>query len=193
MKTQKVRTVFILFGIISIVLLIWAYSNHSTEFYFSLRLAVCITCLYGAYYAKRLTSVICMGAMFFIAVLYNPVEPIYFEKNYWNIIDNLTALFLLLSFFLLPRSQKLSAESKGTNERNLRDLSCSQILWGMYSVVIGYLFWYYMLNKIQDWLWWKTALACFLLIAILSPGISLLREGIINLQQQNRIDRAKQR
>jgi hypothetical protein len=70
----------------------WPYSYYTV-----LRWAVCIIATYGAFRAfdsGRKTWHWILGEL---AVLFNPVAPIYFARETWTMLDFLAALVLLIS------------------------------------------------------------------------------------------------
>ena len=77
-----------------------------------------------------------MFAMAFIAILFNPVIPIYFKRNHWEIIDAIAAIFLLLSIPFLNHSRRIGHGPEDTNELdNQRYESLKAILWGVFWIV----------------------------------------------------------
>lgn len=143
MKVERERAVFIVASVIAIGLLIWAYGNHPIGYYTLLRFVVCATCVYGAYYAMKSERVIWMCAMALVAILFNPIIPIYLKRYHWGVIDAFTAPFLLLSIPLLHRSQELKKESKDRDEKNNQRFEpYKSILWGLLLIIGACCFWY---------------------------------------------------
>lgn len=67
------------------------------SYYQILRWVVTIVALYSAYSAyktKNTKWAILMGA---VAILFNPIAPIYFDKNTWQILDFITAGIFFIS------------------------------------------------------------------------------------------------
>ena len=86
--------------ITSIILLITALFDIDAPYWYYqlLRWAVCIYALITAYKLKNRKTA---KFIFFcvIAVLFNPIAPVYFDKDLWRIIDGLTgAVFLFFLF-----------------------------------------------------------------------------------------------
>jgi len=81
-------------------------------YYTLLRFGVCSTCAYGAYYAWKLERTAWIWAMAAVAVLFNPIFPIYLQRDYWEVIDAVVAAFLLSSIPLLRPVSKITEESE---------------------------------------------------------------------------------
>lgn len=79
-------------GALFLALRRWPYG-----YYTLLRWSVCIIAAYGAFrfldVGRKPWAWIFVG----LAVLFNPIAPIYFARNTWNLFDVLTAIILLLS------------------------------------------------------------------------------------------------
>jgi len=79
------------------VLLLWALSPHSIGYYSVLRW---VTCGVGCYLTtiavdqKKLYWIWVFGA---IAILFNPLIPIHFDKHSWRILDVITGVVFLAS------------------------------------------------------------------------------------------------
>lgn len=116
MRRDTETVSFVLVRLVAIGLLVWAYSKHPIGYYTLLRFVVCAACSYGAYYAMKLRLTGWIWAMAFVAVLFNPLIPIYLKRSYWQVIDCLAAIFLLISIPLLLGSKSLPEESKDENE-----------------------------------------------------------------------------
>lgn len=87
--------------IISIILLIIAIFPISEYGYFQiLRWFVCISSGYTAYeiynYDQNNKWIYIFTP---IAILYNPIVPIYFSKDIWTLIDSATAIILFVFLF----------------------------------------------------------------------------------------------
>jgi len=91
-------------------LLVWALARHPIGYFTMLRFVVCGVCLHGAFYAGRLKQIGWMWLMIAVAVLFNPLIPIYLKKERWQILDVAAAIFLLVSILLLQPSRKSTGE-----------------------------------------------------------------------------------
>ncbi len=72
-----------------------------------LRFVVCGVSAYGAYFPVELKKVGWAWILGIIAVLFNPIIPIYLNREIWVIIDVGVAVLLLVSIFLIrvPKSE----------------------------------------------------------------------------------------
>lgn len=70
-------------------------------YYTLLRLAVCGTGGYIAYFAfeeeKKVTG--CLSIL--VALLFNPIIPVHLDKDVWVVIDFVTAVFFAITIFVL--------------------------------------------------------------------------------------------
>lgn len=84
-------------AIISIVLLLLALLSWPYGFYTFLKIAITIVSAYYAYYIyeNKLTETLSFWfwGLIFIAILFNPIFPIYLNRGVWGILDILTAVF----------------------------------------------------------------------------------------------------
>ena len=71
---------------------IWLYSYFQILRWVVMGVALYNT--YLAYEAKEKTWVFVMGA---IAILFNPIFPIYFQKGTWAILDLITSVLMFVS------------------------------------------------------------------------------------------------
>jgi FtsH-binding integral membrane protein len=76
-----------------------------------LRLIVCAVAIYHVIIAYNLKRVIIVAYFGFIAILFNPIFPVYLTKQIWRPIDFVAAILFLLSFFFL-RSAKNEGPAK---------------------------------------------------------------------------------
>jgi len=80
--------------VISIVMLLLAILPLPYGYYTLLRLVVCITVVllaWQCYIKQKISWVWLLG---FIALIFNPVFPLYFEKGLWIVIDLIVAIIL---------------------------------------------------------------------------------------------------
>ncbi len=95
MKKIKQNWFIILAGVMLILAIpsgLWPYS-----YYQILRWVVTIVALYSTYSSYRIKNTkwaIIMGA---VAILFNPIAPIYFDKSTWQILDLVTAGVFFIS------------------------------------------------------------------------------------------------
>lgn len=84
-------------ALIAAILLVIALAPMPYGYYQVLRIVVCGLSCYGAYLAYNAESHIWMWLLAGIAILFNPIFPIYLERDLWNVIDLVTAATLFLS------------------------------------------------------------------------------------------------
>lgn len=72
---------------ISAVMLVLGILNWSWGYYDLLRLVVCATAAYLAWQAKQQKSERRMWIMAVIAILYNPIAPVHFERGVWMLLN----------------------------------------------------------------------------------------------------------
>lgn len=77
----------------------WPYG-----YYQLLRFGVCAVAVYGAVLAHRSENAGWTWALGALAVLFNPVVPVFFDRGVWAVLDVLAAVVLVLSVRVLPRS-----------------------------------------------------------------------------------------
>lgn len=75
-------------------------------FYTLLRLVVCGTSCYIAFFAFEGQRKIIAYITGFIALLFNPIIPIHLDKELWAIIDFIAAIYLSLTIFILRSSKE---------------------------------------------------------------------------------------
>jgi len=88
------KTLSIIAGIMLILAIpsIWSYSYYQTLRWVVCGVAVCNG--YSAYNAQKKNWVFIMGA---IAILFNPISPIFLDKGIWVFIDVITAVIMFVS------------------------------------------------------------------------------------------------
>jgi hypothetical protein len=92
----------LLLSLISVFLLVLAIPDFWPYAYYQiLRFAICASGVYHAYRAYLAQKKILVGFAVVVAVLFNPLVPIYFEKETWVIIDGAVAVGFLVMLFAL--------------------------------------------------------------------------------------------
>lgn len=97
---------YIIGRIIAIILLLWALNKHPYGYYTLLRFVVCGVSVYGAYFATGLKKDGWAWIFGIIAVLFNPIIPIYLDRNTWAFIDVGVVAILLISLFSVRKTNK---------------------------------------------------------------------------------------
>ncbi len=98
---QNYVTMFLLIAIGMLVLAvppIWPYG-----YYTLLRIVVCGVAVYATYVGYNVGLRIFLVSWIFIALLFNPIIPIYLTKEIWVLIDIIVAIIFLVSIFILRR------------------------------------------------------------------------------------------
>ena len=103
---------FTIARIIAAILLFLALDRHPYGYYKLLRFVVCGVNVYGVYFAVKLEKIGWAWTFGIIAILFNPLIPIYFRRGTWQFIDLSVAVLLLLSIFLLKKSQSGQVDVK---------------------------------------------------------------------------------
>ena len=104
----------------------------NATFYIFTRTIICLSFLYGTYELNKKKHSLWIP-LFMLAVLYNPVAPIYFDNKFiWSIIDIISAIIFLYSYLICSPSYLL--------ERLIQTFGYIIALGGYsFSLVIGYL------------------------------------------------------
>tara|TARA_B100000900_G_scaffold292594_1_gene251423 strand:+ start:853 stop:1458 length:606 start_codon:yes stop_codon:yes gene_type:complete len=103
----------------------------NATFYIFTRTIICLSFLYGTYELNKKNHGLWIP-LFMLAILYNPVAPIYFDSKFiWSIIDIVSAIIFLYSYLICSPSYNL--------ERLIQILGRVIALGGYsFSLVIGY-------------------------------------------------------
>jgi hypothetical protein len=80
---------------------LWPYSYYQV-----LRWVVTGTALFIAYIAYHLEKEVWIWIMAIVAILFNPITPIYFSKETWASIDLITSITFLISIFRIRINEK---------------------------------------------------------------------------------------
>jgi hypothetical protein len=79
---------------------LWPYG-----YYQILRWIVAGTALFIAYIAYHLEKQVWIWIMVIIAILFNPIAPIYLSKETWVLIDLITSIIFLISIFKIKSKE----------------------------------------------------------------------------------------
>ena len=85
---------------IAIFMLLWALMDNPYSYYQVLRWVVCGIAGYSSYLAYQSKQIGWVWAFGVAAILYNPIAPIYFERETWSIL-NLSAVALFSCFIIV--------------------------------------------------------------------------------------------
>jgi len=78
-------------------------------YYILLRIVICILSVITAFISSESNSKSWMWLFGIIAILFNPIIPIYLEKEIWIVIDFIVAIIFIISIFTV----KISTEGDG--------------------------------------------------------------------------------
>jgi hypothetical protein len=87
---------------ISAALLILALADLPYGFYTFLRIVVCGTAAFGAFAAYTTDRGAWVVVLGLLALLFNPIFPIYLDREAWAFIDIITAAALVFSAYQIP-------------------------------------------------------------------------------------------
>jgi len=99
MTKEKVIKFYIFPAIIAIIFLLLTFFDWPYSFYSILRIVVTIVAVYYAYYLYEVLkrTDFWFWALVGIAILFNPIFPIYlYDKTAWGIIDIIVAIFFVI-------------------------------------------------------------------------------------------------
>lgn len=102
---MKNEMIFKVVKFVTAALLLLAIASIPIGYYTFLRIVVCIASVYMAiaYFENKKPLAIIFGA---IAILFNPILPIYLSKEIWIPIDVITAIIFVVSIFFRLRKTK---------------------------------------------------------------------------------------
>ncbi len=82
-------------------LLVYALRRHPYSYYTILRWATSGVSAFNAYIAHQNEAKFWLGFFIAIAVLFNPIVPIYMARQTWATVDIITAVIMLVSIFFV--------------------------------------------------------------------------------------------
>lgn len=89
-----------------VIIIALGFLSMPYGYYQFMRIAVCAGAIYLAINdIKEVRNV--TGLIFIaIAILFNPIKPIHFEKNIWHIIDGIIIVGILILVFIKKKVEK---------------------------------------------------------------------------------------
>ena len=99
----KIPIVLSLIMLLLAILPIWPYG-----YYTLLRLVVCGTAVYLAWFSKVVNKQGWMWVMGFIGLLFNPLIPIHLDKGTWCFIDLVVAVIFVIYLFKLRNGKRVN-------------------------------------------------------------------------------------
>ena len=101
---------FVIVRIIVAIMLLAALGRHPYGYYTLLRFVVCGVCAYSTYFTIELKKIGWAWTFGIIAVLFNPIIPIYLDRETWAFIDIGVAIIFIISLFLLGKAKSIKDE-----------------------------------------------------------------------------------
>lgn len=85
--------------LISVALLFYATSRNTYSYYIFLRWFVFVSSIYFAYESNKNDKKIWLISFSVLALIFNPIVPIYLKKEVWTFIDLFSAIIVFVSIF----------------------------------------------------------------------------------------------
>ena len=104
MDEQRVHPLYKVAAIIAAIMLLLALASWPYGYYQLLRIVVCGTAGYGAYLALQADQHPWLWILGAVAILFNPIFPIHFDRGVWRILDTVSAVVLGMSVRTLSES-----------------------------------------------------------------------------------------
>jgi FtsH-binding integral membrane protein len=96
--------------IVAIALLLTAIAELPYGYYTFLRWVVCAISIYTAFLSYGLARKAWLVIFSLVAVLFNPIVPIYLDKGTWIAIDILIAIVTFVSLFAIKAKKKIAGK-----------------------------------------------------------------------------------
>ncbi|MDD3923154.1 MAG: hypothetical protein PHY39_06475 [Endomicrobiaceae bacterium] len=90
------------------ILLLIAICDLDYGYYQILRIIITIFAIVFALWFKGLENIKLMIAMIIIAILFNPILPIYLDKNVWVFLDLFSSIIFLISAISIIRNHSVN-------------------------------------------------------------------------------------
>lgn len=98
------------FKIIAIGFLLGALAGNPYGYYQFLRWLILASGAYAAYLVYLVGKKVWTGIFVVIAILFNPIVPFYFSRDFWQVVDVAVAIIFFISLF--SKSGKSGYERK---------------------------------------------------------------------------------
>ncbi|MFH0819896.1 MAG: DUF6804 family protein [bacterium] len=95
---KKIQTITIV-KIIAIIMLFWALADNPYGYYQILRWVICGLTGYSAYLAYEQGKIAWAWILGITAILFNPIAPIYLDRETWSVLDIIAATIIFTSIF----------------------------------------------------------------------------------------------
>ena len=97
------------FKLLAIVVLLGASGTHPYAYYQILRWVVCAAAAYAAYLYLQAERTVLFWVFAAVAVLFNPIAPIYMSRDTWQNYDLIAAVIFAVSLFLVSKTHHQSS------------------------------------------------------------------------------------
>jgi FtsH-binding integral membrane protein len=95
-----------IFKSVAVLLLFYATSRHQYSFYIFLRWYIFIVCIYFAFSANKENIKVWLIIFSTISLLFNPIIPVYLNKELWSVIDIVSGILIFISMFYFSKKKE---------------------------------------------------------------------------------------
>lgn len=106
---MKQTNVITIIKIVAVIMLFWALADNPYGYYQILRWVICGLSGYLAYSAYNEKKNAWAWIFGILAILFNPILPIYLDRDTWSVIDAITAVIIFISIFKMKIVAKKDA------------------------------------------------------------------------------------
>lgn len=99
----QLNRIFLIIRFVDLGILIFAFLKLPYGYYIILRLVSAATMLFGIVLAVKKQNYYWMACFGLLFVIYNPILALHLGRTIWQIVNILTIIFLILSFFTFRR------------------------------------------------------------------------------------------
>lgn len=119
---RKLRRAEVLVSVVAVAMLLWAGTRHPYSYYTVLRWVTCAVAALQGWHAVKSKHVTLAAVLAGMAILFNPLAPIYLSRATWRPIDLASAMFLFVSSIALSGAVAFRQHRKiGGHWRNQND------------------------------------------------------------------------
>ncbi len=101
---KKISISWLIACLITAGMLVFALTKLPYDYYKLLRFIVFGTASYGAFMSIKIKVYGWIWILGIIALIFNPIIPVYLSKGIWAVIDIITALIFIISIFIIKNS-----------------------------------------------------------------------------------------
>lgn len=102
---MEARKIIVVINILAALLLLVGVSSMPYGYYTFLRLFTTVIAVANIYFAYENKSYIAVLMGVSIAILFNPLIPVYLQKETWVILDLTAAVLLIVNIFLIKSAR----------------------------------------------------------------------------------------